>query len=225
MQLSKEGKVKEAAKLLDENATGENLLHMKLACVQLLLSQDERKEAIKVLENLNEKNRSLPGIVSALVTLHMADNNREKASAVLKDAVNYYKKNKVRWDNVANVDVKSLIKLISNFLLLRKFQENTGNLGTLWRQAADFHLRGGEVTVAAASLEELLSASPTDTKTLAQLVIAYAQFDPTRAQLLSKRLPPLDHLSETTDVDALESSNWIIGSKVVKGKVEPSPGY
>lgn len=68
---------------------------MKLAAVQLLLSYDERKEAVKILENLNDKDRSMPGIVSALVTLHLADNNREKASAVLKDAVNWYKKNKV----------------------------------------------------------------------------------------------------------------------------------
>lgn len=78
--------------------------------------------------------------------------------------------------------------------------------------------------MAAASLEELLAASPSDTKTLAQLVIAYAQFDPVKAQQLSKRLPPLDHLTENMDVDSLESSNWVIGSKVVKGKVEPSPG-
>ncbi|XP_015603378.1 signal recognition particle subunit SRP72 [Cephus cinctus] len=196
VQLSKEGKAKEAAKLLSAHAVGDKQLPLKLACVQLLLSQDERKEAVKILENLNERERSLPGIVSALVTLLLADNNRDKASAVLKEAVNYYKKNK----------------------------ENTGNLGTLWRQAADFHLRGGEVSAAAASLEELLAASPTDTKTLAQLVIAYAQFDPARAQLLSKRLPPLHHLAETTDVDALESSNWVIGTKVVKRKVEPSPG-
>ena len=95
----------------------------------------------------------------------------------------------------------------------------------MWRQAADFHLRGGEVAVAAASLEELLAASPSDTKTLAQLIIAYAQFDPTKAQSLSKRLPSLHDLAESIDVDALESSNWVIGMKVVKKKVEPSPGY
>ncbi|XP_046625088.1 signal recognition particle subunit SRP72 [Neodiprion virginianus] len=196
IQLSKEGKAKNAVKLLDEHAVNDKHLSMKLAAVQLLLSHDERKEAIRILENLNEKDRSMPGIVSALVMLHLADNNREKASAVLKEAVNWYKKNK----------------------------ESTADLGTLWRQAADFHLRGGEVSAAAASLEELLQASPTDTRTLAQLVIAYAQFDPIRAQNLSKRLPPLHHLAETTDVDALESSNWVIGTKVVKRKVEQSPG-
>ncbi|XP_012281414.1 signal recognition particle subunit SRP72 [Orussus abietinus] len=196
LQMSKEDKTKEAVKIINEHAFGEHQLQMKLNCIQVLLNHGERHEAIKVLESLNEKDKSLPGIVSALVTFYMAENNRQRASSVLKDAVNYYKKNK----------------------------EMGGNLETLWRQAADFHLRSGEVEVVAASLEELLHASPSDTKILAQLVIAYAQFDSARAQLLSKRLPPLHDLAETVNVDALESSNWIIGTKVIKRKVEASPG-
>jgi len=95
VQLSKEGKSKEAAKLLLEHAVGEKELPMKLASVQVLLSQDERKDAIAILENLNERDKSLPGIVSALVTLYLADNDRERASTALKNAVAYYKKNKV----------------------------------------------------------------------------------------------------------------------------------
>ncbi|XP_011505590.1 PREDICTED: signal recognition particle subunit SRP72 [Ceratosolen solmsi marchali] len=196
IQLAREGKAKEAVKLLDEYAHADKYLPIKLDCIQLLLSNGEREEAINILESLTETEKSLPGIVSTLVTLHMANGARDKASTVLKSAVNYYKKNK----------------------------ESTGNLSKLWRQAADFHLRGGEVSVAAASLEELLAASPSDTKTLAQLIIAYAQFDPSKAQSLSKRLPSLHDLAESTDADALESSNWVIGIKVVKRKVEPSPG-
>lgn len=94
----------------------------------------------------------------------------------------------------------------------------------MWRQAADFHLRGGEVKVAAASLEELLLASPNETKTLAQLIIAYSQFDSAKAQKLSKRLPLISNLVNPTEIDNLESSNWVIGTKVVKRKIEPSPG-
>ncbi|XP_031773728.1 signal recognition particle subunit SRP72 [Apis florea] len=196
VQLGKEGKAKEATDLLTQYAIGDKELQMKLVCVQLLLSQDERQEAINVLENLNERDKSLPGIVSTLVTLYMAENNRERASAVLKNAVNYYKKNK----------------------------ETTANLGELWRQAADFYLRGGEIKMAADILQEMVDASPCDTKTLAQLVVAYVQFCPEKAQLLSKRLPPLHDLYETTDIDALESSNWVIGTKMIKKKIEPSPG-
>jgi hypothetical protein len=52
------------------------------------------------------------------------------------------------------------------------------------------------------------------------------QFDPKRAQALSKQLPQLD-FTQATDVDALETSNWMMGTKVIKrtvAKVEPSPG-
>jgi len=45
----------------------------------------------------------------------------------------------------------------------------------MWRKAADFHLRGGQPAVAAKSLEELLRLNPDSKKTLAQLVLAYAQ--------------------------------------------------
>ena len=95
VQLAKEGKAKEAVKLLNEYAKDENYLPIKLACIQLLLSNEDREEAIQILENLTEIEKSLPGIVSTLVTLHMANGDRDKASAVLKNAVNYYKKNKV----------------------------------------------------------------------------------------------------------------------------------
>lgn len=193
VQLNKENKINEAVNLLLDHTSE---LFVKLVSVQLLLSQGEKYQAIKILENLNEKDKALPGIVSALVTLYMADNNRDKASEILKQAVNYYKLNK----------------------------DTSENLGTMWRQAADFHLRSGQIEIAAASLESLLELSPTDKKTLSQLVIAYSKFSPAKAQLLSKKLPPMDHLSEAIDVDALETSNWIIGTKVVKRKIEPSPG-
>jgi hypothetical protein len=52
------------------------------------------------------------------------------------------------------------------------------------------------------------------------------QFDPKRAQALSKQLPQLD-FTQATDVDALETSSWMMGTKVIKrtvAKVEPSPG-
>lgn len=138
-----------------------------------------------------------PGIISALVTLYLSENNREKASEIFKNAVDWYKNRK---------------------------QSNQGDLSALWRQAADFHLRSGEPQVAANSLEELLRLNPNDNKTLAQLVIAYAQFDSSKAQNLSKQLPQLN-LSNSADVELLENSNWMMGTKVIKkvAKVEASP--
>lgn len=50
------------------------------------------------------------------------------------------------------------------------------------------------------------------------------QFDPKKAQSLSKQLPPVD-LPENIDIETLESSNWMMGSKIIKKttKVESSP--
>ncbi|RZF44904.1 hypothetical protein LSTR_LSTR015570 [Laodelphax striatellus] len=104
---------------------------------------------------------------------------------------------------------------------------SSGRLSALWRQAADFHLRGGEPAVAAQSLEELLKLSPDDKKTLAQLVIAYAQFDPEKAKSVSKRLVSSADLTADADVDTLEAANWMMDTKFIKKtatKVEASPG-
>jgi len=49
---------------------------------------------------------------------------------------------------------------------------------------------------------------------LAQLIIAYTQFDPEKAQMYSKQLPPLD--LQDTDIDLLENTNWMMGSKLIK---------
>lgn len=59
------------------------------------LLQGDRKEACRILRDLGDS-AFKPGIVSALVTLYLADNDREGASKVLRDAVEWYKRSKVR---------------------------------------------------------------------------------------------------------------------------------
>uniref|UniRef100_A0A1B6F764 Signal recognition particle subunit SRP72 n=1 Tax=Cuerna arida TaxID=1464854 RepID=A0A1B6F764_9HEMI len=197
---AREGRAKEAATTLTQFAAKNPSfkMEMNLAAVQLLLTEGDLDSACNILEKLGDASFK-PGIVSALVTLYMAQGKRDAASKLLQETVDWHRKNK----------------------------ESAGDLSALWRQAADFHLRGGEPSVAAKSLEELLRVNPTDTKTLAQLIIAYAQFDPSRAQALSKKLPAVGDLTPSSDVDALETSNWMMGTKVIKkaaSKIEPSPG-
>lgn len=151
-----------------------------------------------MLQSLGEA-RYRPGVVSAIVSLLLGIDNKASASQVLKDAVEWYKKGKV----------------------------NSGDLTDMWRQAADFHLRGGEAETAASSLEELLKANPKDMKIVAQLVIAYASFDQKKAQEASKRLPALDSLTNAVEIDNLESTNWMMSTKAVKKtalKTDQSPG-
>lgn len=49
------------------------------------------------------------------------------------------------------------------------------DLSTLWRQAADFHIKNGHPQVAANSLEELLRSNKDDKKIVAQLIMACSQ--------------------------------------------------
>lgn len=137
--------------------------------------------------------------MSALVSLHIGNNDKTAASEILKSAVDWYKKSKT----------------------------SVGDLTEMWRQAADFHLRGGDPQTAAQSLEELMKANPSDMKVLAQLVIAYAQFNTKKAQECSKRLPALETMTTQAEIDELEATNWMTFAKSFKKKAtkgEASPG-
>ncbi|XP_059612513.1 signal recognition particle subunit SRP72 [Phlebotomus argentipes] len=199
-QLSREKKYKEAIEGLEKYSKKhpQEDLSLKFAIVQLQLVNGNKKGAVEVLQSLGEA-KYRPGVVSALVSLLLGMDNKQGASEVLKNAVEWYKKNK----------------------------GNVGDLSDMWRQAADFHLRGGEAETAASSLEELFRTNPTDMKILAQLVIAYAQFNPAKAQEASRKLPTLETLTTATEIDHLEATNWMMSTKAVKKtaiKSDQSPG-
>jgi signal recognition particle subunit SRP72 len=177
-----------------------DVLHMKLALAQLFLSQEHIYNACDVLRSLGDFSYT-PGVVSTLVTLYSSQEDKESAADVLSKAIDWYHAN----------DPKSV------------------HLPTLIRASANFHLHLGSPQVAAQMLEELHRQNPSDLKTLAQLISAYAKFDPSRAHAVSKQLPSVDTLAKDIDVDALEASLSLLSSKYVKksttsgGKVEPSP--
>uniref|UniRef100_A0A1A9ZHL9 Signal recognition particle subunit SRP72 n=1 Tax=Glossina pallidipes TaxID=7398 RepID=A0A1A9ZHL9_GLOPL len=203
VQFTKDKKHKEAIELLQKHAAStankEEAFASKFAIVQFLLVQGARKEAIDVLLSLGEA-KYKPGIVSALVTLYLGMNNKPAASELLRTAVDWYKKNNV----------------------------SSGDLSDMWRQAAEFHLRGGATETAASSLEELLKLKPNDVRVLAQLVIAYAQCNPQKALEVSKKLPKLETLTTASEIDALEAANWVMSTKAAKksanAKIDQSPG-
>lgn len=200
-QLTYDKKYKEASDVLEKYTIKYPKLafEIRFALVQLNLMAGNKTKAIEVLQSLDSDKKFSPGVVSALVSLHLGSNDKSAASEILKVAVEWYKKNKT----------------------------NVGDLTDMWRQAADFHLRGGEAETAAKSLEELLRSNPSDMKILAQLVIAYAQFDPAKAQQASKKLPALETLTTQAEIDELEATNWMMIAKAVKKKVaksDQSPG-
>ncbi|XP_050082270.1 signal recognition particle subunit SRP72 [Anopheles aquasalis] len=203
-QLARDKKYREAIESLEQYAQRLprdrtiELLQVRFAIVQLQLVAGNRKAAIETLESLGEA-RYRPGVVSALVTLHLGQDNKQAASEILKSAVDWYKRQK--GGSISDTD-----------------------LSDMWRQAASFHLRGGEPETAAKSLEELLRTHPNDVKLLAQLVIAYAQFDQKRAQQASRKLPALDTLTTVSEIDALEATNWMMIAKAVRRKQPGSGG-
>lgn len=201
-QYVKDKKFKEAVDVLTSFSVKnpKYAFETKFALVQLHLMAGNKNAAIEVLQSLENDKKYSPAVVSALVSLFLGSNDKSAASEILKVAVEWYKKNKT----------------------------NVGDLTDMWRQAADFHLRGGEAETAAKSLEELLRSNPSDMKILAQLVIAYAQFDPSKAQQASKKLPALETLTTAAEIDELEATNWMMITKAKKKttttKSDQSPG-
>ncbi|CAH2075016.1 unnamed protein product, partial [Iphiclides podalirius] len=100
-------------------------------------------------------------------------------------------------------------------------------LREVWRAAASVHARAGAARDAAAALEALAAGDPADERGRARLVKALAPLDPDRARALAAHLPPILKQGQI-DIEALESSNWMMGAKVVKktvqSKQEQSPG-
>lgn len=63
--------------------------------------QGDKQAACTVLSSLPDKDRNRPGVVSALVALQVAQGDRDAASKVLREAVEWHQNNKVccsKWD-------------------------------------------------------------------------------------------------------------------------------
>ncbi|KAK4871554.1 hypothetical protein RN001_015678 [Aquatica leii] len=175
-----------------EPKTHEEKLYVKLVMVHLLLMQGEQAEACRILESMDADSYK-PAIVGALITLYLGMKKKETALKVFERTVDWYRENNVK-----------------------------GDLSSMWRQAADFHMRNGQAIVAANSLEELLRYNPNDHKAVAQLALAYMQFDKKKAGELIDRLPKLQKKLSESEIDVLENASWITLKKTVH-KVESAP--
>ncbi|KAK8389393.1 hypothetical protein O3P69_008856 [Scylla paramamosain] len=197
-QLGREGKLNEAQALLNDciKEYPQHTTEIQLMTTQILLAKGDKQAACTVLSSLPDKDRNRPGVVSALVALQVAQGDRDAASKVLREAVEWHQNNKT----------------------------SASQLGELWRHAADFHLRTGDAATAASSLLELHKLNPHDTTTLAQLITAYARYDLKAAQKLSRELPGVGSVVEGLDVETLESAlGHRYFKKMQQGRGEASP--
>ncbi|KAH9518925.1 Signal recognition particle core component [Bulinus truncatus] len=200
-QYVRDKKIEDAVSLLKDyiKKCPEMAFKTNMIIAQLYLNQGSVYQACDALKGLGDLAYK-PGLVSTLAALYLSQEDKESASEVLINAVNWYKIN----------DPKS------PYLL------------TLTRANADFQLKNGKAEEAAKMLEDLRKANPKDALVLAQLISSYAQFDPAKAQQISKDLPPVAKIIAGLDVDALEASFSTLGPKYLKKqqppKGEASPG-
>ncbi|XP_054720247.1 signal recognition particle subunit SRP72-like [Uloborus diversus] len=192
----KEKKVQKAVDVLKEFAASnpDQSVLISFTLAQLLLMQGHVSQACDILRSIGENVSYTPGVISALVTLYLSMEDKESAISVLQNAIKWYRKNLPK----------------------------DPALNTLIQETAKLELKYGNPQEAAKLLEELRKDDPEDLKTLAQLISAYSQFDPDKAKLVSKQLPPVSEVSLKVDVDTLESASWTMGAKYIKksGKTE-----
>eukprot|EP00092_Neocalanus_flemingeri_P002840 GFUD01003038.1.p1 GENE.GFUD01003038.1~~GFUD01003038.1.p1 ORF type:complete len:670 (+),score=255.64 GFUD01003038.1:44-2053(+) len=189
--LSKAGKHSEAVSTLMTRTNPDHPLTL-LTCGQIQLTAGQLAEATDTLSQLTPDWKYRVGVLSTLVCLHLAMDDRQAAAELLKAAVEWNKKSG---------------------------SAKSSGMAIVWRKTAEFHLKSGEAQVAAESLEELQKLEP-GLSTLAQLVLAYARFDLTKALAVSKKLPPFS--AGSVEVDSLESGSWAMGAK--QFKKTPRPG-
>jgi len=190
--LSKAGKHSEAVSVLLSSSTPSPVT--LLTCAHILLTAGDIAQATATLARLPPDWQYRVGVLSTLVTLHLAKDSKSAAADLLKSAVEWNKKS----GGAATSGTSMAI---------------------VWRKTAEFHLKSGEAATAAQSLEELQKLEP-GLSTLAQLVLAYARFDLAKALVVSKKLPPFS--AGSVDVDTLESGSWAMGAK--QFKKTPRPG-
>jgi len=187
--LAKSGKYTEAVKQLDSDNSATGIM----TAAQILLSAGEVEAGLARLESLPEDWKYRHGVLSALVSLYLALDDRPAAANILKKATEWNLKNKTSDSSAMNV---------------------------VWRKTAEFHMSSGEPEVAARSLEEMLKVN-SDLRTLAQLVLAYAKFDLKKALEAAKKLPPFDEETLSSDIAALEESAFAMGKSLKKNPLTP----
>ena len=168
------------------NKHPDSAMRVQLSLAQIQLSQGSVKDAIATLGAIPSLRHRL-AMVSTLVALHTESGDVSAACTLLQDTVSLYEK-----DQASEV-------------------VDQGRLLDILQFAADFYLQHQRPEEAVAVLLKLRQASPSRVSAVAQLVLAYAQFNPQKAEELSAVLPGLSKLTEgeSIDVDKLETMSGV----------------
>ncbi|KAI8336515.1 hypothetical protein BC941DRAFT_354083 [Chlamydoabsidia padenii] len=191
-------------------------LSIRFAAIQLELLSSQSTAALKTLEDYMDqvqddiKATHRPAVVALLVWLYEQTGQAEKAMSVLDQASSYWKGNHQH----STMHVPSKIPTTP--------QQQTSATPSILKQTAAFKLKTGRFNDAAGDYEQLVKADPTDIQSIAGLISAYAEIDPTKAEQYGQILPPII-TDDTLNVDELESV--VPGVKKGYVKKDPSSDY
>jgi len=179
-------KQKKTAKALEEllefAQTRPESIAIQFAIIQLrLLDGQDYTAAIesltRFLKGLPKKEQHRPGFVALLVWLYGQAGQGEKGAELLTEA-------SAQWAKDNNESTMPLVLL---------------------RQTAAFKLRSHRYKDAAKDYEELVRADPSDPASIAGLIMAYSEFEPSLAEKYGASLPEMrKDLMKALDVESLE---------------------
>ncbi|KAF9912534.1 hypothetical protein BX616_010314 [Lobosporangium transversale] len=169
---------------------------IQFAIIQLQLTEENGrnfKAAIESLSNflktLPEKEQYRPGFVALLVWLYDQAGQGDKGMDLLSEA-------SVIWAKSNNTSSSG-----------SKKQEAAGTAMplTLLKQTAAFKLRSHRYKDAAKDYEELVRTDPSDPTSIAGLIMAYSEIEPSLAEKYGTSLPEMDRsMMQSLDVETLE---------------------
>merc|ERR1719427_1061911 len=155
-----------------------DMTNVKLALIQMMLQNEQIREACELLESMEEICYK-PAIVSLLVTLYKQQGGNLDAISQLFDRA-------IKWNMLS--------------------KENKADLTVIMWKCALFHVQHKNNQEAAQVLEKMLSMDPNNVKVMAQLIFAYSKLNREKAHQISERLPSLSELSIEVNVDELEAA-------------------
>jgi len=174
-------------------------LSVHFALAQLYLTDGKLTQASKILNSLNSI-KFKPGVLSLLVAICLANEDNQGAMKYLDSSIEWYKEKK----------------------------PDDPQLPILVEECASMHARFEDYKTATKYLEDLRKLRPKDDSVLVRLINTYVQFDPKKAEEISRSLPPLGRLTHDLDVDALENAGWMMmggkyGAKKAARTTEATP--
>ncbi|KNC99257.1 uncharacterized protein SPPG_05512 [Spizellomyces punctatus DAOM BR117] len=212
LSMSKFGDARQKAKALCDQYPGDDTPYLILAGISL----QEKKLPSKALEELQQYVQKLPHSLSihlALAQLLIEQSNLRGALNLMKTFADSASEDKRYQPAVVSLlvwlygQVNEVDTAVSLLEEATRFWKGSNNERPILKQLASYKLKCQRPQDAAQDYERLVKADPTDVESVAGLIIAYSEFDPSLAEQYQQYLPSDAQVPKSfIDVDAIESA-------------------